>query len=122
MLMRIVKTTMSAAVLITAAAVTGNAQELALVGGMLLDGYEGPVIHHAAILIEGDRIVAAGPAAQVEIPSSARIIDTRGMTMLPGLIDLHVHTMFLGHGEYSEWFPFFTAKKKEMMMILKREL
>ena len=122
MLIKIVKTTMSAAVLITASAVTGNAQELALVGGMLLDGYEGPVIHHAAILIEGDRIVAAGPAAQVEIPSSARIIDTRGMTMLPGLIDLHVHTMFLGHGEYSEWFHFFTAKKQEMMEIAARQL
>jgi len=122
MLVRIVKTATSAAVLIAAGAVTGNAQELALVGGMLLDGYEGPVIHHAAILIEGDRIVAAGPAAQVEIPSSARVIDTRGMTMLPGLIDLHVHTMFLGHGEYSEWFPFFTPKKQEMMEIAARQL
>lgn len=39
------------------------------------------------------------------------MIDTRGMTMLPELIDLHVHTMFLGHGEYSEYFPFFTADK-----------
>ena len=122
MLIRIVKTTTSAAVLIAAAAVTGNAQELALVGGMLLDGYEGPVIHHAAILIEGDRIVAAGRADQVEIPSSARVIDTRGMTMLPGLIDLHVHTMFLGHGEYSEWFDFFTPKKQEMMEIAARQL
>ena len=37
-------------------------ERLALVGGMLLDGYEAPAIHNAAILIEGDRIVAVGPA------------------------------------------------------------
>lgn len=39
------------------------------------------------------------------------------MTMLPGLIDLHVHTMFLGHGEYSEYFPFFTADKDARILI-----
>ena len=35
--------------------------KLALVGGMLLTGYEVPPIHHAAVLIEGNKIVAAGP-------------------------------------------------------------
>ncbi len=97
-------------------------QQVALVGGMLLDGYEAPAIHNAAILIDGDRIVAVGRASEVEIPSTARVVDTRGMTMLPGLIDLHVHTMFLGHGEYSEWFPFFTPKKQEMMEIAAKQL
>ncbi|HUE88595.1 MAG TPA: hypothetical protein VMO26_21160, partial [Vicinamibacterales bacterium] len=38
-------------------------RKLALVGGMLLDGYEAPPLHHAAVLIEGDRIVRVGPAA-----------------------------------------------------------
>ncbi len=113
---------MSAAALILGAAAAGGAQQVALVGGMLLDGYEGPVIHNAAIVIEGDRIVTVGPADQVEIPSNARVIDTRGMTMLPGLIDLHVHTMFLGHGEYSEWFPFFTPDKQAMMEIAAKQL
>ena len=41
---------------------------LALVGGMLLDGYEVPPLHHAAILIEDNKIVAVGPAADVKIP------------------------------------------------------
>ena len=102
--------------------VTVAGQQVALVGGMLLDGYEAPAIHNAAILIEGDRIVAVGPASEIEIPSTAHVVDTRGMTMLPGLIDLHVHTMFLGHGEYSEWFPFFTPKKQEMMEIAAKQL
>lgn len=51
---------------------------MALVGGMLLDGYEAPPIHHAAAVIEGDRIVAVGPASEVEIPAGAEIIDTEG--------------------------------------------
>ena len=38
-------------------------RKVALVGGMLLDGYEAPPLHHAAVLIEGDRIVRVGPAA-----------------------------------------------------------
>ena len=77
---------------------------LALVGGMLLDGYEVPPLHHATVLIEGDRIVEVGPSSDVSIPSGYRVIDTRGRTMLPGLIDLHAHLMILGHGDYTRWF------------------
>ena len=35
-------------------------KHLALVGGMLLTGYEVPPIHHAAVVIEGNTIVQAG--------------------------------------------------------------
>jgi imidazolonepropionase-like amidohydrolase len=79
--------------------------KLALVGGMLLDGYEAPAIHHAAILIEGDRIVRVGPAAQITIPPDYRIVDTSGRTMMPGMIELHGHLIILGHGNYGTWFP-----------------
>lgn len=79
--------------------------KLALVGGMLLDGYEAPPIHHAAILIDGDRIVRAGPAAEIAIPPDYRVIDTSGRTMMPGMIELHAHLIILGHGNYGTWFP-----------------
>ncbi len=68
-----------------------NPKRIALVGGMLLTGYELPPIHHAAVVIEGNRIVQAGPAAEVKIPPDATIIDTRGKTMMPGMIELHAH-------------------------------
>lgn len=71
---------------------------LALVGGMLLDGYEVPPLHHAAILIEGERIAWVGRAADAKIPKDTTVIDTSGRTMLPGLMDLHAHLMILGHG------------------------
>ncbi|MGE5414501.1 MAG: amidohydrolase family protein, partial [Syntrophomonadaceae bacterium] len=87
------------------AALAQPKSKLALVGGMLLDGYEVPPVHHAAVLIEGDRIVAAGPASEIAIPSDAVVVDTSGRTMLPGLIDVHVHLQILGHGDYAAWDP-----------------
>ena len=94
--------TLIAALLLTA---TAPAQDrLALVGGMLLDGYDVPPLHHAAVLIEGDRIVAVGRAAEMEIPPNTDVVDTRGRVMMPGMMDLHAHLAVLGHGEYGRWF------------------
>ncbi len=84
---------------------TQGPSRLALVGGMLLTGYEVPPIHHAAILIEGNKIVAAGPASEIKIPPDATVVDTSGRTMLPGLIEAHGHLITLGHGDYGRWFP-----------------
>lgn len=95
------------AVLIAVPSAAAQDRTLALVGGQLLDGYEVPPIHHAAVVIEGNRIVAVGPAAEIDIPADAEIIDTRGKTMMPGMVDAHVHIMILGHGDYSRWFPWF---------------
>lgn len=100
---------------------------LALVGGMLLDGHDAPPIHHAAILIEGDRIVRAGPRSEVEIPAGTRIIDTRGRTMMPGMIELHAHLVLLGHGDYGRWFPWIDQQGRDktlpqVMEIAARQL
>ncbi len=96
--------------------------KVALVGGMLFDGYEVPPVHQAAIVIEGDRILAAGPRAEVEVPADARLVDTRGMTMLPGLIDLHVHLTILGHGDYDVWDAKYLPRMEEVMEIGARQL
>jgi imidazolonepropionase-like amidohydrolase len=86
-------------------------KKLALVGGMLLDGYDVPPVHHAAILIEGNKIVAVGPKAEVAIPPDAEVIDTSGRTMLPGMMDLHAHLQILGHGDYDRWDPWVEKNK-----------
>jgi imidazolonepropionase-like amidohydrolase len=96
---------------------------LALVGGMLLDGYERPPIHDAAVVIRDGRIVAVGPESEVEIPPDARVIDTGGRTMLPGLIDLHAHMDILGQGEYGEWYEWVLAGDRwpEVMEVSARQ-
>jgi len=53
---------------------TTTARKLALVGGMLLDGYDAGPLHHAAVLIDGDRIVKVGPAASTPIPAGYTVI------------------------------------------------
>ncbi len=88
-------------------------RHLALVGGMLLDGYETPPIHHAAVVIEGNKIVAVGPATEVKIPADATVIDTSGRTMMPGMMETHAHLAILGHGEYGRWFAWLAAHKAQ---------
>jgi imidazolonepropionase-like amidohydrolase len=93
------------------------AKRLALVGGMLMTGYEVPPIHHAAVLIEDGRIVAAGPIGDVKIPPDAARVDTSGRTMLPGLIEAHGHLIALGHGSYDTWFPWIAAHGGDAMLM-----
>jgi imidazolonepropionase-like amidohydrolase len=97
-------------------------RKLALVGGMLLTGYEMPPIHHAAIVIESGKIVAAGPSSEVKIPADATVVDTTGRTMLPGLIEAHGHLVVLGHGAYETWFPWVAAHGGDTMMTRVMEI
>ncbi len=103
-------------------AAQSNSNTTAIVGAMLLDGYERPPIHQSVIIVKKDRIVAVGTLEDTEIPKEASIIEGGGMTVMPGLIDLHVHTMFLGHGDYAEWFSIFSGKEEEMMEIAAKQL
>jgi imidazolonepropionase-like amidohydrolase len=89
------------------------AQTLALVGGMLIDGYEVPPRHNAAVIVEGNRITWVGAAADARIPPGARVIDTTGRVMLPGLWEMHAHLDLIGHGNYGRWFPYIREKKIE---------
>ncbi len=97
---------------------------IALVGGMLLDGYEAEPIHDAVVVMHGRRIVAANNRGAVEIPAGAHIIDTRGKTMMPGLIDLHMHLDLIGHGDYTRYYRFLkgTVRLPEVMPIAAKQL
>src|SRR5262245_30722099 len=75
----------------------------ALVGCLLVDGYAGPPIQNIVILIDGDRISAVGQVGKLAVPAGAEVISTEGMTVLPGLWDMHVHTMIVGHADYEHW-------------------
>jgi imidazolonepropionase-like amidohydrolase len=57
----------------------------------LIDGTGRPPIEHARIVVEGERIVAAGAAADIAVPPGAERIDLAGRTVLPGLVDVHFH-------------------------------
>jgi imidazolonepropionase-like amidohydrolase len=53
------------------------------------------------VVVTGDRITAAGPAAAITFPAGTAIIDLPGMTLLPGLIDTHSHVLLHPYSEAS---------------------
>jgi imidazolonepropionase-like amidohydrolase len=66
-------------------------QGTAVRAGRLFDPRTGTNLSNYVILIQGDRIAEVGPAASVKIPEGVRVIDLSRATVLPGLIDRHVH-------------------------------
>ncbi len=64
---------------------------LALVHARLVDGTGAEPVADAVVLIRGDRVTAAGPSGAVTVPPAARVLDLAGATLLPGLVNAHVH-------------------------------
>ena len=65
---------------------------LAITGAQLIDGLSPSLIPSSVVLLDaGGRISAAGPSQAVPIPADAPTLSANGMTLLPGLIDGHVH-------------------------------
>ncbi|HEX2139496.1 MAG TPA: amidohydrolase family protein [Woeseiaceae bacterium] len=52
---------------------------------------DGGVIEDGVIVTDGNRISAVGPRGSVDIPAAAEVVDVRGSTIIPGLIDAHAH-------------------------------
>ena len=96
---------------------------LALVGGRVIDGYGGPAIENGVVLIAGERIVAVGRKTDIAVPTGVRVISTEGMSVLPGLADMHVHLMIVGHGDYEHWDTTYRGRfQKEIMPAAAKQL
>ncbi|HTC64687.1 MAG TPA: amidohydrolase family protein [Candidatus Saccharimonadales bacterium] len=91
--MKRMKSAFSVALLILAAAVVASAQGqvTAVRAGKMFDPKSGTNLANQVILITGDKITDVGPADKVKIPAGAKVIDLSQSTVLPGLIDGHVH-------------------------------
>jgi imidazolonepropionase-like amidohydrolase len=96
---------------------------LALVGGQVIDGYEGSPIHDGVVLVAGERIVAVGRRGEVPVPAGTPTVDTSGMSVLPGLMDMHVHLMIVGHADYEYWDTTYPPRfRDEIMPAAARQL
>jgi imidazolonepropionase-like amidohydrolase len=77
---------------------------IAIVGGQLIDGHGSTPVHRSVVIIEGSKIKTVGREGEVSIPAGAKVIDAHGMTVMPGLIEMHAHLVLLGEGTpHSEW-------------------
>ena len=71
---------------------------LVLTGATLIDGTGAAPVPDAAVVIDGERIIAAGPRRGLAWPADAQVMDVAGRTLLPGLIDAHDHLASHGYG------------------------
>src|SRR5881394_188237 len=72
-------------------ALTASAEKIALVNGTIINPDKSQIVQNATIIIDGDKIAAAGDAKTISTPKDARLIDCKGKFILPGYIDTHVH-------------------------------
>ena len=70
---------------------SSQGRPLALVGGTLIDGTGSAPLRDSVVLIRGERIERIGTTGSLPVPNSYEVVSTEGLTVLPGLWDLHVH-------------------------------
>ncbi|NND32321.1 MAG: amidohydrolase family protein [Saprospiraceae bacterium] len=66
---------------------------IAIVGARVIDGLGGVPIEDAVVIIDGNRIVNVGTRDEIKIPANAIIHNAVGKTLMPGLIDSHLHSV-----------------------------
>ncbi len=92
------------------------AERIALVGGTLVDGTLREPIRNSVILVEGERVIAVGTVDSLKVPAGTQIISTEGMTVLPGIWDMHVHLMLNGHADYAHWDRTYLPQLRDVIM------
>jgi imidazolonepropionase-like amidohydrolase len=81
-------------------------------GGAVLDVDAGALLR-ADVLVDGDRIAAVGPGLA---PGEARVVELSGRTVMPGLIDCHVHVCADGMVSYPTLFPSLVAARAARLL------
>jgi imidazolonepropionase-like amidohydrolase len=93
-----------------------KAQQTALVGGRLIDGFGHTPIANSVILIKDGIIEKVGTVDSLPVPSGYEVVSTEGMDVLPGLWENHAHLMLTGHADYEHWRKEYTSKLASEIM------
>ena len=80
-----------AAILLFSAPVWAQTRPVVIQGGTLIDGTGRPPLADAVVVFQDGRIRDVGKRGEVLLPQGAEVIDAKGKTILPGLIDGHCH-------------------------------
>src|SRR5262249_17374622 len=65
---------------------------LAITGVTVIDATGAPARPDMTVVVTGDRITAVGKSGEVGVPEGARVVDSKGKYLIPGLWAMHVHT------------------------------
>ena len=90
----------------------------AIAGGGLIDGSGRDPVPDGVVVVEGERIVAAGPAGAVSVPAGTQIIDAGGGTILPGFVDCHLHCAYRArdYGSHLKNHPTYNIFRSQQLM------
>jgi imidazolonepropionase-like amidohydrolase len=99
-----------------AAGRSSQRRPLALVGGTLIDGTSSAPLRDSVVLIRGESIEKIGITDSLPVPNGYEVVSTEGLTVLPGLWDLHVHLMYAGHPDVRYWFDTYTPQFERVIM------
>jgi imidazolonepropionase-like amidohydrolase len=89
---------------------------LALVGGSLIDGRGGPPVRDSVVLIRDRRIEAVGTIETTRVPDDYQRISTEGMSVLPGLWDMHTHLQYSAHTDLTAWNRRYLPRMEDVIM------
>ncbi len=78
-------------------------KKLAIKGKALIDGSGGPVMVDPIILLDGERIEAVGTKDQVSIPHGVEVVDASHCTLMPGMMDLHIHLCMFNNRTFKNY-------------------
>ena len=73
-----------------------NATTWAVRSRRLLDGTGQPVVPNGIVGVQDDKILAVGEESQVDLDSNTPVVDVGDRTVMPGIIDAHVHMLSTG--------------------------
>ncbi|HTP12192.1 MAG TPA: amidohydrolase family protein [Bacteroidota bacterium] len=65
----------------------------------VFDGEDGKVHDNWVVVVEGRTISAVGPSSELRVPGNAQVVELPGMTILPGLMDIHSHVFLHPYNE-----------------------
>lgn len=98
---------LSPTMLVAQALSIAQSQPLAFIHVTVIDMTGAPPKSEMTVVVEGERIVEIGKSGKVKVPTTARIVDATGKFLIPGLWDMHVHTLIGDRPNY--FFSLFIA-------------
>ena len=90
--------------LLLSAPLWAQTRPIVIQGGTLIDGTGRPAVSDSVVVINQGRFQEVGKRGELNVPQDAEVIDAKGKTILPGLIDGHCHyrdwmgEVYLAHG------------------------
>jgi len=102
--MRFISKLAATAAAITAMTATAFAGDIYISADAMIDTVAGKRVEKPAIIVRDHHIVAVGKQGRLDVPHDAEVVNLKGMTIMPGFMDMHVHLTVDAKASYVDEF------------------